>query len=74
MKTKRTKMSDYVFELGVSTRYQGSDVTEEVDLIKDGYFTEDELEGKSDEGLRDMLDQVLQDFVWENIDSWVKRV
>ena len=67
-------MSDYVFEFGISTRYVGSDVTEEVDLIDDLGFTEEELEGKPDIEIQGMLDQELQEFVWNNIDSWVKRV
>lgn len=67
-------MSDYVFEFGVSTRYPGSDVTEEVDLIDDGYFTAEQLEGKTDREIEDLLDQSLQDFVWNNVDSWVRRV
>lgn len=71
---KRAKMSDYVFEFGVSTQYHGSDVVDEIDLVDDLGFDEDELEGKSDEEIKVLLDQDLQDFVWENVDSWVKRV
>lgn len=67
-------MSDYKFEFGVATRHMGSDVTEVVDLIEDGYFAEVELDGKTDDQILDMLDEPLQEFVWENIDSWVKRV
>ncbi len=67
-------MSDYVFEFGVSTNRLGSDVTEEVDLISDGYFTEEELEDKDDEEIQNLLSDALEDFVWNNIDSWVTRV
>lgn len=69
-----TKMSDYVFEFGVSTNRIGSDVTEEVDLIDDGWFAEEDLEGKSDDEIQSLLNGALEDFVWNNIESWVKRV
>ncbi len=67
-------MSDYVFEFGVSTDRMGSDVIEEVDLIDDLGFDEEGLEGKADSDIQDMLDEELQQFVWNNIDCWVKRV
>jgi hypothetical protein len=67
-------MSDYVFEFGVSTNKVGSDTTDEVDLVDDGWFAQEELEGKTDDQIIAMLDQAQQDFVWNSIDSWVKRV
>ncbi|HEY6021056.1 MAG TPA: hypothetical protein VIY48_14460 [Candidatus Paceibacterota bacterium] len=67
-------MSDYVFEFGVSTNKIGSDTTDVVDLVDDLGWDESELEGKSDDEIRDMLDNEEQEFVWNNIDSWVTRV
>lgn len=67
-------MSDYVFEFGVSTNKIGSDTTDVVDLVDDWGWDESELEGKSDDEIRDMLDNEEQEFVWNNIDSWVTRV
>ena len=67
-------MSDYKFEFGVSTRFMRSNVTETFDLVDDFGFEEDELEGKTDREIQDLLDQELQEFVWNNIDRWVKRV
>lgn len=67
-------MSDYKFEFGVSTNKVGSDTTDEVDLVDDGWFAEEELEGKTDDQIIAMLDQAQQDFVWNNIESWVTRV
>lgn len=67
-------MSDYVFEFGVSTNKIGSDTTDVVDLVDDWGWDESELEGKSDDEIRDMLDSEEQEFVWNNIDSWVTRV
>ena len=67
-------MSDYVFEFGVSTNKIGSDTTDVVDLVDDWGWDESELEGKSDDEIRDMLDSELEEFVWNNIDSWVTRV
>lgn len=67
-------MSDYVFEFGVSTNKIGSDTTDVVDLVDDLGWDESELESKSDDEIRDMLDSEEQEFVWNNIDSWVTRV
>jgi hypothetical protein len=72
---RRTKkMSDYIYEFGVSTNKIGSDTTDVFDLVEDFGYAEEELEGKSESEIRDFLDQDLQDYVWDNIDSWVKRV
>ena len=67
-------MSDYVLEFGVSTNKIGSDTTDVVDLVDDLGWDESELESKSDDEIRDMLDNEEQEFVWNNIDSWVTRV
>lgn len=67
-------MSDYVFEFGLSTHFVNSDVTETFDLVDDLGFEEDELEGKSDDEIIGLLGEECENFIANNIDSWVKRV
>lgn len=67
-------MSEWKFEFGVSTCYMGSDVRETFDLIDDLGFEEDELKGKSDSEILDMLASEMENFISNNTDSWVIRV
>ncbi|MDY2572716.1 MAG: hypothetical protein SOW67_01395 [Fusobacterium necrophorum] len=66
-------MSKYKVKFYVSTRYVGSEIEEDIDLVEDYGFSEEEakklLEDKDEERLKDLFNE----WVWENIDGgWVK--
>lgn len=67
-------MSDYRFEFGASTNKIGSEVSEVFDLVDDLGFTEEELEGKSEDEIQDLLEPDAQEFIANNVDCWVTRV
>lgn len=68
-------MSKYKYEFGVSTRYIGSGVKAVVDLVDDWGYDESDLDGRTEEDIRTELEgQPLEDFVWNEIESWVKRI
>ncbi|CAL7898251.1 DUF7167 family protein [Fusobacterium necrophorum] len=65
-------MSKYKVRFYVSTGYVGSEVEEDVDLIEDYGFSEEEakeiLEGE------DKLQEIFNEWLFENIDAGCKRL
>lgn len=68
-------MSNYRYEMYVSTGYIGSEVTKEIDLVDDWGYDESDLDGRTEEDILEELGgRDLEDFVWDNTDSGVRRL
>lgn len=60
------------WEIITSMGYVGTDTTEEIDLIDDGLYTEEELDSLSDEDVMDQLYDDAFECAKEKIDICVK--
>lgn len=67
-------MSKYKYEFGVSTGLVGPGCSEVVDLVDDWHYTEEELDGMDDSRFASALDWALENFIANEIDSWVKPI
>jgi len=65
-------MSNYKVELYVGTGYVGSDVREEIDLIDDWGYDEEQAESifeESGEDYERFMDEDVNQWIWKSIES-----
>lgn len=67
-------MSKYKYEFGVSTNKLGSECSEIVDLVDDWGYDEKELDAMKDRALELLINELVDEFVANNADSWAKSL
>ncbi|KYM67126.1 hypothetical protein A2U13_08860 [Fusobacterium necrophorum subsp. funduliforme] len=65
-------MSKYKIKFYASTRYVGAEVEEDVDLIEDYGFSEEEAKEIFEN--EDKIQEIFNEWIWENIDAGWKRL